>query len=75
MPFKAYHLTLWIVALSIAGYAEWLGVQSRTDVNPTLTDLIKFLPDWVIALGIAWLILHFKVGLALVEQMVRLLSK
>jgi hypothetical protein len=75
VTFKAYHLTLWIVALAIAGYAEWLGFQSSTDVNPTLTDLIKFLPDWLIAFGIAALVLHFKVGLALVEQMVRLLSK
>ena len=74
MPFKSYHLLWWIVAFAAAGYAEWLGLRSSTDVNPTLTDLIRLLPDWVIALGLAWLILHFKVGLALLEQMVRLLS-
>jgi len=74
MPLAKYHLFLWIVALIVAGYAEWLGLRSATDVNPTLTDLIRLLPDWVIALGLAWLVLHFKVGLALLEQMVRLLS-
>jgi len=74
MKFTNYHLFFWVVALVAAGYAEWLGLRSSTDVNPTLTDLIRLLPDWVIALGLAWLVLHFKLGLALLEEMVRLLS-
>jgi len=69
-----WNLIWWIIALVTAGYAEWLGLRSSTDVNPTLTDLIRLAPDWAIALGLAWLVLHFKVGLALLEQMVHLLS-
>ena len=69
-----WNLFWWILAFVVAGYAEWLGLRSNADVNPTLTDLIRLAPDWVIALGLAWLVLHFKVGLALLEEMVRLLS-
>src|SRR5438093_13091903 len=60
------------------GIRDWsvTGVQTcALPIYPTATDLIRLLPDWAIALGLAWSVLHFKVGLALLRSEERRVGK
>lgn len=73
MRFQAYNLFWWAVAAVAVGYAEWRGLKSPTDVLPTGTDLLRLLPDWLLAVLIAAAILHFRVATALVLKALELL--
>ena len=73
-PLRAYNLFWWVIASVAVGYAEWRGLKSPTDVLPTGTDLLRLLPDWLLAMLIAAAILHFRVATTLVLRALELLT-
>jgi len=72
-PLRAYNLFWWVVAAAAFGWAEYLGIREPLRM-PTATVLIRMLPDWVIAVGIAAAILHFRVATMLVLRALELLT-
>jgi len=48
----------WLVILVVGTTWEAIGLRSKTDQWPTLSDLIQRLPKWAIAAGLGWLAFH-----------------